>query len=494
MRNERIVEIKGEVERIERKFDTFLKRLGAFEDIEKRAFDISKPIPGTDSSTSDIRARHAAVAGLVRKLDPKTSTIAPLAFFNATTNALRSVGNAFDQIEAELNTIESWNGLNILEYGSFTANCNNGNSRDLSAPFKTLFDSSESFLSSFFQIFNSVNPSRAAFNFGSAAKTLRNSINQNSLMHEILKKRLAESEAALARFQEEEAKILGILAKVDKSASAVTDIQSRSSEAMGEITAVIERIREANSEASAMQASVKEYSENFLLFDEQLSAREKKFTKGSDELDRLISTFSEQETYISGIIDQSDNMLSGATVAGLSSEFKNIRDDLTIQVDDARKTFNWAIAFLFASAIPLIVFIFAPIFGPIFYDDDRILASIASVGNEKSGWQYVGQVIARFIILLPAIWFVTFATGRYNSLFKLREHYSYKYSMAVAVEGFKKQAPGHEDMIAALVFEQLAFNPADKMGKQPEGPETPPSPIAKLLVETLRRDKSTDDS
>jgi hypothetical protein len=122
-----------------------------------------------------------------------------------------------------------------------------------------------------------------------------------------------------------------------------------------------------------------------------------------------------------------------------------------------------------------------------FSENETFIQSLSSVGDERNGWQYLGQVVARFIILLPAIWFVTFATARYNSLFKLREHYAYKYSMAFAVDGFKKQAPGHEDMIAALVFEQLAFNPADKLGKQPEGPESPPSPVAQILLDLLRK-------
>ena len=59
--------------------------------------------------------------------------------------------------------------------------------------------------------------------------------------------------------------------------------------------------------------------------------------------------------------------------------------------------------------------------------------------------------------------------------------------MAVAVDGFKKQAPEYEGMIAALVFEQLAFNPVDKLGKNYDGPEDPPNPIAKLLLNKLRK-------
>jgi hypothetical protein len=47
-------------------------------------------------------------------------------------------------------------------------------------------------------------------------------------------------------------------------------------------------------------------------------------------------------------------------------------------------------------------------------------------------------------------------------------------------------------MIAALVFEQLAFNPVDKLGRRHDGPENPPNPIAKLFVKMLRGEKGDD--
>ncbi|SDG02960.1 hypothetical protein SAMN05216337_11087 [Bradyrhizobium brasilense] len=60
-------------------------------------------------------------------------------------------------------------------------------------------------------------------------------------------------------------------------------------------------------------------------------------------------------------------------------------------------------------------------------------------------------------------WLVRFAGARHERLFRLRQHYAYKFSVASSVEGFKKQAPELEQGIAATAFYELTFNPATRM-------------------------------
>lgn len=60
--------------------------------------------------------------------------------------------------------------------------------------------------------------------------------------------------------------------------------------------------------------------------------------------------------------------------------------------------------------------------------------------------------------------------------------------MAVSVEGFKKQAAGYEDEIAALVLEQLAFNPADKLIPSKDMAEGKvPHPILNFLMAKIEK-------
>jgi hypothetical protein len=183
-------------------------------------------------------------------------------------------------------------------------------------------------------------------------------------------------------------------------------------------------------------------------------------------------------------------MLEGATVAGLASSFLEAKSELNRQLNSARWSFYFGILFLFISSIPLIAFVFLPIIAPILVSQIPALESVAQLlvaDNDVTGWQYIGQVLARFVILLPAAWFVSFSAIRHSSLFRLREHYAYKYSMAVAVEGFRKQAPEYENEVTALVLEQLAFNPTDKLIPSKwikEG--MAPTPVLSALVRRIR--------
>lgn len=494
MRENQVRDFKSQVENTEKRFDGLLKALGGFEDDDSRAFDLSAIIPGTDSSISDVRARHAAINGLVKKMDNKGAALAPNSFFVAASNSLRSFNNSMDQIETEIKNFSSWQGLQSINYDNFLATAKSGSQRDLATPLKTFFDGSESFLEDFQDLFQAINPSRAAFNFSSAAESLGAIIRQASEDRRDLTKSLIRARDALGEIEDARNNLSSLAETASNEASTITQDLGRSNEAAGQIETLRTRAVEIASEAKTLETRVSGFGKQFTDFEDRLEEREKRLAKGNEDLDILMAELLDQKEQIKAIIEQSDSMLSAATVAGLSSEFKSIKDDLTVQLEKAYKTFGWSIVFLFISAIPLILFIFAPFIAPLLSDDTNVIASIAATGNERSGWQYVGQVIARFVILLPAIWFVTFATSRYNSLFKLREHYAYKYSMAMAVDGFKKQSPGHEDLIAALVFEQLAFNPADKLGMRKSDGETSPNPAMNLLLELLRKrvDKDTE--
>ena len=314
-------------------------------------------------------------------------------------------------------------------------------------------------------IFQIINPNKAAFNFSSAANSLSKILSRASETRNSLEASLRKSSESLQNIETKLAESESQIAQINSNSSQIQEFVGISNQAIGEIQRNVEFAQSVLSDAENLRLNIEGYGENLSNFDKQLTHRERRFSEGTSKLDSLIAEFSEQKAFVDAIIEQSDNMLSGATVAGLSSEFKIIRDDLSLQVSSSQKIFYVSLCVLFILSIPLIVFIFAPIFAPFVTTNETLINSIASTSSEKTGWQYVGGVLARFVVLLPGVWFVSFASRRYNSLFSLREHYSYKYSMAVAVEGFKKQAPGYENLIAALVFEQLAFNPADKLVK-----------------------------
>ena len=93
-------------------------------------------------------------------------------------------------------------------------------------------------------------------------------------------------------------------------------------------------------------------------------------------------------------------------------------------------------------------------------------------------------MLARALLLIPGIWLVRFTAARHERLFRLREHYAYKYSIASAVEGFKKQAPDLEQGIAAVAFHELTFNPATRMDANSEEARHP-NPLMEWFMKKL---------
>ncbi|RXZ66464.1 coiled-coil domain-containing protein [Pelagerythrobacter rhizovicinus] len=489
MRDDQISRVKSRSAAIEKSFDTFLRFLGETTDKDGRAFDISRPIPQTDSSLSDLRARAAAVAGLVTKFDEKGGALTPLADFAAMVNAGNAITNAITQTTDSIeNHLKSSGGLHSIDYDSLVFTTENGQTVSFQGNFKTLFDSTESYIKSFQDVFQTVNPSRASFNFSSATESLSKIISRATEARENLQAALNTTRKQLDEVTAKQVVFDSILDDVRVKQARLDEQSATANEAIASISAKNDEASSLEAVTATLRERVGAYESEFKAFQDQLGAMKQNYETSDKNLTLLIERFNTQATSFDEMIEKSNQMLSSSTVSGLASEFGTIRNDLDNKLTDAHTSFNRAIIFLFLSALPLILFVFAPFLVAIFPDNSNIVAAISGMTGERSGWQYIGQVVARFVVLLPAIWYVTFCTARYNSLFKLKEHYSYKYSMAVAVDGFKKQAPDYQDMIAALVFEQLAFNPVDKLGKRHDGPESPPNPIASMLVKMLRRD------
>lgn len=423
MRDDQIPRVKKRAASIEKAFDDLLKFLGKTADKNGRAFDISRPIPTTDSSISDLRARTAVVEGLTRKFDEKGGALTPLTDFVSLVNAGNAVTNAITQITDVITTnSQAGGGIQTIGYENLNITLVNGGEFSIQGQFKTLFDSTENYLKSFQEVFQAVNPSRASFNFGAATEALSAIIGQAQKGHEALQKALEAANAELQQIGQHRSNFGSVLDDVKEKQAHLSEQVGQAAEALANISARNEEATNLSNATSELKDRVSAYQTEFEAFQAQLDTMKQAHTTGDSQLKALIERFKNQAKSFDEMIKRSDQMLSASTVAGLASEFGTIRADLETKVTAAHKHFNWAIVFLFVSALPLILFVFAPFLVAMFPDNRNLVTAIAGMAGGQSGWHYVGQVLARFIILLPAIWYVTFCTARYNSLFKLKEH------------------------------------------------------------------------
>jgi hypothetical protein len=110
--------------------------------------------------------------------------------------------------------------------------------------------------------------------------------------------------------------------------------------------------------------------------------------------------------------------------------------------------------------------------------------SIVEAGGSNGGQLDFVEAMIRVILILPAAWLTKFTAARHASLFKLRENYAYKYSVAMSVDGFKRQAKGYENEIAAATFFELRFNPAEKLDAKGAAVEHP-NPVLEWVMNKI---------
>jgi hypothetical protein len=94
--------------------------------------------------------------------------------------------------------------------------------------------------------------------------------------------------------------------------------------------------------------------------------------------------------------------------------------------------------------------------------------------------------------MIPAAWYAKFRATEYSTLFKLRELYAHKYSLAKSVDGFKKQAPEYADEIAATTYGQLTENPTKHLDVKEM--EKHPSPLVEVLLQKLSKDRQAREN
>jgi hypothetical protein len=232
-----------------------------------------------------------------------------------------------------------------------------------------------------------------------------------------------------------------------------------------EATNRLAEVKAAEERATALQVTVANYQAQFDAFDKELTARNKRFEDETAEYavirDRLVA----QEATAKNLTDESESLLRGATNVGLASSFSKLQSQIEKELTWARWGFYLSIFLLVVLSIPIALYVFpAPLqilLKSLGLNVDLALPK-SNIETHRTT-EVLAQIAARALLLVPGIWLVRFSGARHERLFRLREHYAYKYSVASSVEGFKKQAPELQQGIAAAAFYELTFNPATRM-------------------------------
>lgn len=471
------------------KWQVAYKELGEVRGPNAESLDLDSRIPNASMSLNEVDAKISSCYGLIGTLSTvEDAPVVPMKWLldlSAQTAALKErILRISNSIEAALND----GGLQQIDASNFTlVGQNSGATVDLKNLLPGIWDELSRVLETYHLIALIIGQT-AAFDFSRHLSASEAAIADIRRAKQALDVDLKEANKKLATVlkaaEGEKAKAEQERAEAEKAKQTIEAIaketgQKRDSINQYESDAAAKSAEVSNHHdtATALEQSVTAYQAKFDQFDKAMSDREAALEAGTKKQNTLIEDVEHLKNQVEDITNRANSMLSGATTASLASSFATRRDDLTNELDKARRAFYFAIAFLAISAFPLFDFI-----NPFGQKGDE---------PEISFGIFAAEVFARSVLLFPAGWLTTFAAVRHRRLLRLREHYGYKSSVAESVDGFKAQAEGYKDDIAAAAFIALTDNPADRMDDVGDvSGEQHPNTIMRKLMDRIGVAKS----
>ncbi len=442
----------------------FQKAIEENRDSQGNGIDISLTVPETDYSLSDIDAAIIFFLSFIKNIDTsEQSIVTPRSYLENLATKITELKNQIDAVRTALEAIKTQGGIKTVDKKNFVITAQNGNQTNVVKHIRRIYSLLDSALAAWFQLRLVINSPRLA-EFGGMLDAV--AARQTDVS------RLVDENVKLGKIVgDEQKKISNLFSQANSERDEVGRLLKESqndrkslSEYAAEGAQKIAAVQTSHQEATALAASVNEYKANFKRFDDQLKSREEKFVKENADLDTIHKRLNSDEDEIKRLTSEAEGMLRGATTVGLASSFSSLQEKINSELKWARYSFYFSILMLMILSLPIALYVFPGLQLFLKAATGIDVSILVPKGIESHTTpDIVAQVLARALLLIPGIWLVRFTGARHERLFRLREHYSYKYSIASSVEGFKRQAPSLEEGIAATAFFELTFNPATRM-------------------------------
>lgn len=450
-------------------------------------FNQEAEVPGTEQRLRWFDERVIAVCNLVKyleKVKDEAGAPIPIGYIDQLEQASQQLKNTITEM---VNIIEEAKEGKIasLDPGTWEVVVNaTGANLNFASYLQNFKSYSEELLTAFYQVAPIVDADKfdafteAVREVSEKTESVRNNVDLVSKAREN-----AEADAAATNMQKNQAEEYS--SKVENLFRSAQEILEKIEEANQYSQSQLEKVSQISSEASSLKSEVEGYETQFHTFQQSLSDRNATFQKWSIDVESLYEGLKENKEKIDDKIQRAEEMLQGATNAGLAGTFNTTLSELDDKLKWSRRAFYFSIFFLFLSGIPLVLY---TALATGIFNTQTVDPSTTAKGVWENLALYLNSdrvnfsiTITFFLIMVPTVWLTKFSAARHHQLFQLREHYQYKYSLAMAVDGFKKQAPEHADAIAAETFNRLLINPVDRLEGKGASDDIP-SPLMNWLM------------
>lgn len=454
---------------------------------QNRVFPVDSILPGTDFDLATFMGAASALATMTTKLNVKDGgAFVPKAYLDALRDRLKEFDSSLEGANSQFQAVADQGGFAAFDEGNFIVTTKTGNGINVAKPIRNAFSRMDAVYTAWYQLRLVVGPPKLKelsdlLRLGEAQTgkisdlaeiATRSTDGIKSIIEEINKWHNSADENLM--------EINRILKAVQSERKSIDENAATAAAKLGELATI-------EASAAELSASIRAHKSSFDQFDEEAKLRTAVFETQKAQYEELKKELTEARERASTLIDDSENLLRGATNAGLATSFSQLQTTIGRELFFARWSFYLSITLLVFLTLPIAIYVFPGLHilvkqltGVSF--DPLLPKSIA----DHSSFETIAQIAARALLLVPGIWLVRFTAARHERLFRLREHYAFKYSVASSVEGFKKQAPEMKEAIAAAAFFELTFNPATRMDAG-DTEARHPNPIMEWVMQKLQK-------
>lgn len=244
---------------------------------------------------------------------------------------------------------------------------------------------------------------------------------------------------------------------------------------------IIQKVLE---ESQRLKGQIEEYGAKFNLFDGELSGRNDLFSKFADKNRDFDSKSQESWGEIQRLLSRSREVLGEATVSGLSDRYKAEMNSISRRLLWVQVTFYLSLVFVLVSGGA--AFGFFPWLESMGITRVREMPAATSTDWGPLLVYWLSNSFGKLILLTPAFLMVVFTLKRQSELARLQSEYTFKYTVAASLAGFKTEAPTHAEAIVAAAFKEMLYNPMEKFSAGPQK-DTSISWLERLLTPHIKK-------
>jgi uncharacterized protein YoxC len=212
-------------------------------------------------------------------------------------------------------------------------------------------------------------------------------------------------------------KLQSITTSSDENAKKINDNLTQSAEINQKTTQILSAIQQTEKgakELSSTMETLKGKVDNWAKEIKELSEKSEKIKEGLNEREKKLNLLIENTD---NTLKRVEDLLPGATSAGLASSFRQRKEDIT------KSKKYWVVGFV-GSLIFLVLMV------------SWIIYAFTEHIGKVEWWAYLLQ---RVPLTFPLIWLGWFFGRNYGHKIRLEEDYAFKESISRSFEGYKKQ-------------------------------------------------------